>query len=53
MRILISVLRAIRARRLAPIVAAVGLLAVLSGCIIYPGGGYGHREHSWHLGDWH
>ena len=44
MRALISLLQVLRARRLAPVVAALGVLALLSGCVIYPGGG-GHRDH--------
>jgi len=36
-------------RRWAPLVAAVGMIALLSGCIIYPvGGGYGPPRHYWH-----
>jgi len=37
-------------RRWAPLVAAVGLIALLSGCVIYPVGGgyYGPERHYWH-----
>ena len=45
MRALISLLQVFRARRLAPVVAAVGVLALLSGCVIYPVGGGWHRDH--------
>jgi hypothetical protein len=46
MRIFRSLHGAASARRWAPLVAAAGLVALLSGCIIYPvdGGGW-HRDH--------
>lgn len=35
--------------RWAPIVAAAALLALLSGCVVYPVGYYGpERAHYWH-----
>jgi hypothetical protein len=47
MRIFRSLHSAASARRWAPLVAAAGLVALLSGCIIYPvgGGGGWHRDH--------
>jgi hypothetical protein len=36
-------------RRWASLATAVGMIALLSGCIIYPvGGGYGPPRHYWH-----
>jgi hypothetical protein len=51
MRVFRSVHQAARARRWAPLVGAAGLLALLSGCIIYPAGGGWHHEH-WQQHDW-
>lgn len=42
MRISQSPNKATGARRWAPLLAAAGLLALLSGCVIYPAGYYGH-----------
>jgi hypothetical protein len=44
-----------RMRRWAPLVAAAGILALLSGCVVYPvgyygggyGGGYGHGHYDY------
>jgi hypothetical protein len=36
------------ARRWAPLLGAIGLMALCCGCIVYTGGGYG--PHSWHGG---
>lgn len=47
MRIFRSLHQTTRARRWAPIIGAVGMLALLSGCIIVPGGGYHHDHYYW------
>jgi hypothetical protein len=52
MRALLSLLRTIRAPRLAPIVAAAGVVVALSGCVVYPAGDYGHHGHYSHERDW-
>jgi hypothetical protein len=46
MRIFYSLVQLTRARRWAPLVGAIGLMALCSGCIVYTGGGgYGHPWH--------
>jgi hypothetical protein len=53
MRISRSMHRAAPARRWAPLVAAAALVALLSGCVLYPvGGGGWHRDHYEQRGDW-
>jgi hypothetical protein len=42
-----TLLQALRSRRWAPIVGALGIVAALSGCVIYPAGG-GGGGHYWH-----
>ena len=40
MRNILSSRQGSRTRRWAPIVVAAGMLALLSGCVVYPAGGY-------------
>lgn len=49
MRHLQSLIEATRARRWAPLLGAAALIALVSGCVIVPAGGYyGGGGHYWH-----
>ena len=51
MRGFTSLLQGLRARRWAPVLGAFGIIAALSGCVVYPVGGGGYERHYWHH-DW-
>jgi hypothetical protein len=51
MRVLQSLIQMTRARRWAPLLGAMGLIALCSGCVVYAGGG-GYGPH-WHGGGYY
>jgi hypothetical protein len=41
-----------RLRRVVRVVAAIGLLTSLAGCVVVPGGGYYHEGYGYHHHYW-